>query len=266
MIHIVRKQFKVWDRASQLAFVIAIVLLVILFVIVTQLPVESRGGALAAFGGVFLVLELVILWANRGMVTAYTRAQRQFLAGDFEAARVELEGVRATGKADFKALTLLGNTYRQLGAVDQSAMILREALQLAPDQHFPLYGFGRTLLVSGAYAEAAETIRSALDRGAPPVVQAELGEALYRQGGEDQAKSALDQASQLPAVANDPPRRLMVHYLRYRLGQAEIPPIALVGEGFAYWQATAERFRHTPYGADLALDLLEFERIIRGHE
>src|SRR5690606_38892276 len=150
------------------------------------------------------------------------------------------------------ALTLLGNTYRQLGVLDQSEAVLREALSLQPNHHFPLYGFGRTLLVQGFYTEAVEAFRQALMVGAPPVAQLDAGEALYRAGETEEAGRMLQAA--LP-LSHEPHRRLMAEYLLYRLGRGDVPALTLLEKGLPYWEANAERYVHTLYGENLADDI-----------
>ena len=192
------------------------------------------------------------MWANRGMVTTYTQAQRLYLAEDFAGACALLESLRETGKADSQALTLLGNAYRQRAMLDDSETRLREALTLQPDFHFSLYGFGRTLLIQGRYAEAAQAIEKALVLGALPVVRLDAGEARYRLGHFEEAIRLLEAgiAPELEAY-----RRLMGHYLLYRMGQVVAPDAALVAAGLPYWQAQAERYRFTAYGRDLMEDI-----------
>ncbi len=257
--HVVRRQFRTWERPAQLAFVLAAALLVVMLLLVFLLPPADRPAALAAAGGVLLTLQLVILWANRGMVTPYNRAQRYYLAGEFTAARDELESERAAGTADYRTLTLLGNTYRQMGDLAKSKESLTEALQFEPNHHFPLYGFGRTLLVEGDYTAAAAALNSALAAGAPPIAQADLGEAWYRAGDQQRARAALT-AAIIPAQA-EPARALMVQYLRFRLGEGPAPEAELVDAGRAYWAATASRFAATPYGSSLMQDVLAFNQL-----
>ncbi len=90
----------------------------IALVLLIAAPPEQRSIILISFAGLLIVIEISVLWGNRGMVSAFTQAQRLYLDGDFAATRDLLESVRA--KADARALTLLGNTYRQLGQLDQS--------------------------------------------------------------------------------------------------------------------------------------------------
>jgi tetratricopeptide (TPR) repeat protein len=148
-------------------------------------------------------------------------------------------------------LTLLGNTYRQLGMLEQSRRVLYEARNNHPDHYFPLYGFGRTLLAQGHYAEAAENIALALERGAPPAVYFDLGEAHYREQNTPQAIENLHKAREYA----EPHRRLMAIYLLYQLGQSDPPDHLLVEQSIAYWQAQAELFAETPYGQALAEDV-----------
>ncbi len=203
---------------------------------------------MVSFVALLIILEISVLWGNRGMVSAFTRAQRLYLDGDFAAARDLLESIHA--KADARALTLLGNTYRQLGQLDQSERVLSEAVDKAPDHYFPLYGFGRTLLSEGRYAEAVVAIRGALELNAPPVVRVDLGEALYRLKMPEEALDVL-----ATAPTDEPHRALMVAYLLFRLGAADPPVAEVVQAGVPYWEAAAERFRHTPYGLALARDV-----------
>jgi tetratricopeptide (TPR) repeat protein len=260
LLDIFRRQFRAWDRPSQIGFLTGIVLVIVILIIALNVPQEQRGGALGAAAAVWLVTQLVVLWANRGMVTPYTRAQRHYLHEDFDAAADELEKLRVSGKADMKALTLLGNTYRQLGRLDESEAVLRSALEIAPNHHFPLYGFGRTLLMKGDYAGAVEAIGAAIEAGAPPPVAADLGEALYRAGDREAAVAALKTA--LPLVDEDPQRKLMVTYLLYETGGQPMPDRGTVNAGIAYWQALAERFRSTPYGSSLSQDVITLKQRI----
>jgi tetratricopeptide (TPR) repeat protein len=249
-----------WDRFSRSALLLAVALLLIDLFVVAFGPVEVRSSAMIGLFGLVIAIQIIILWANRGMVTPFTKAQRHYLDEDFESACEILEKLREMGKADMRALTLLGNAYRQLGALDQSEAVLREALSIQPNHHFPLYGFGRTLLVQGNYAEAAETFRRALSVGAPPVAQLDAGEALYRAGAAVEAQQMIENAL---SASQEPHHRLMAEYLLYRLGAGEIPAIALLQEGLPYWEANAERYAHTIYGQNLADDIHTMQAFMR---
>lgn len=248
----VRRDFSTWERSTRIAFVLGSVLLILALVSALLAPPEVRMPVLGGAGMLLLVIELTVLWGNRGMISAFTRAQRLYMDGDFDGALALLESVRA--KADARALTLLGNIYRQLGRLDESEAVLSEAVDKAPNHYFPIYGFGRTLLSEGRYAEAADAIQHAVELGAPSVVRGDLGEAYYRLGKRDDAVLALHDAS-----INEPHRKLMAQYLLYRMGAGGPPTVEVVEGGLAYWRATAERFRETPYGVALESDVYEMQ-------
>jgi tetratricopeptide (TPR) repeat protein len=210
-----------------------------------------RVPAVIGFFGLVIAAQIIILWANRGMVTEFTQAQRAYLAEDFDTARDLLEGQRAKSRADVRALTLLGNTYRQIGDLEQSEAILLEALNNAPNHHFPLYGFGRTLLLQGRYAEAVDALTQALDAGAPSIVLLDVGETLYRSGN---AEAAVERLRAVPAT-DEPHRALMADYLLYRLGVQAHPDAETIRAGLPYWQAAADRYLHTAYGQALTDDV-----------
>ena len=255
LIRRLRGDFRGWERSTQIAFALGGILLVVALILTLVAPPDARVLVLVGMGLLLIVLEVTVLWGNRGMLSTFTRAQRLYMAGELEAARDLMEAARP--KADARTLTLLGNTYRQLGQLHESEAVLSEAVDKAPDRYFSLYGFGRTLLSEGRYAEAADAIRRALEVGAPSVVQADLGEAYYRLNRRDDAIAALNAANAAQSGLGEPQRALMVSYLLFRLGEAEPPALEIVLSGLPYWQATAERFRETPYGAALMLDVRE---------
>ncbi|MEP7291200.1 MAG: tetratricopeptide repeat protein [Chloroflexota bacterium] len=252
-----RRDFHTWERSTRIGFGIGVILLLVALVTALTVPSEVRIPVLGGAGALLLVIEVTVLWGNRGMISAFTRAQRLYLDGDFEAALELLQAVRP--KADARALTLLGNTYRQLGRLAESEAVLSEAVDKAPNHYFPIYGFGRTLLSEGRYDEAVVSIRRALELGAPPAVQADLGEAYFRLKRADEAAAALQRAD-----ISEPHRALMVGYLLSQLSEAPPPTPDVVQAGLAYWQATAERFRDTPYGSALERDVDEMQQ--RGTE
>lgn len=257
------REFRNWDRASQMAFGIALLLLILAAVTLAVGPETVSQPALIGFVGLVIAAQAIFMWANRGMVTAYTQAQRLYLAGDFEAACALLENGRAAGKANFRALTLLGNAYRQRSLLDESETVLREALALQPDHHFSLYGFGRTLLIQGRYAEAAQVFQQALAVGAPPVAQLDAADACYRNGQLDEARRLVEAI--LPA-ALEPHQHLLRQFLLYRLAAIQAPEPAIVSAGLVYWQAQVERYRQTPYGRALADDVRMMQAIVEEAE
>lgn len=258
LISRLRHDFQVWDRSTRLAFGLGVILLLAAVIVALAAPSEARVPVLVGAGALLLVLEMTVLWGNRTMISPFTRAQRLYLDGDFGGVIDLLEPLRAKAgaKADARMLTLLGNTYRQLGRLDESKAVLSEAVDKAPQHYFTFYGFGRTLLSEGRYAEAVTALRHALDLSAPLGVQVDLAEAYFRLDALDETAAAL-RAADVESHLREPYRALMASYLRYRVGAGAPPAPELIREGLPYWQAVAERFQTTPYGAALQVDVDE---------
>jgi tetratricopeptide (TPR) repeat protein len=252
------KSFRQWERSTRIAFAIALALLLMAFILLLLDPSEVRQPALIGAVGLILATQFIFMWGNRHMVTPFTQAQRHYLAEDFHSARAILEELRVEDRADANALTLLANTYRQLGMLNESEEVVKKAIEIRPFDPFPLYGFGRTLLVKGLYKESAVILRQALEAGAPPLIHFDLGEALYRQGLVDEARNELIAAGSSP----DDFRELMRDYLLYCMGAHEKPTREVVQAGIAYWQDHAERFRQTPYGQALADDVRQMQPLM----
>lgn len=252
-LHHLLKQFQQWEITSQIGFILAILFAVVAGLVASRGDEALRDPATVGAIGSIITAQVIFMWANRNMVTPYTRAQRHYMRGEFETARDLLAKFHQREEADFKMLTLLGNTYRQLGDLNNSEQVLYEALNMQPDHYFPLYGFGRTLLSDGRYVEAAETIQKAIEYGAQDVVRFDLGEALYRAGQMDEAHRTLRAA--LDAIREEPHRLLMAHYLLWRSDEYDPPMQTLIDSGLPYWMETAGRFAHTPYGAALRQDI-----------
>ncbi len=257
LISRLRHDLAAWDRAARLAFLLSLILLIAAVILILIAPPDARLAILVGAAALLIVLEVTVLWGNRGMVSAYTRAQRLYMDGELEAARDLLEAAQqkaelAHKKSDASTLTLLGNVYRQLGRLRESEAVLSEAVDKAPNRYFSFYGFGRTLLSEGRYADAAAALARSLELGAPPGVRVDLAEAYYRLNQPQDALAALGDAA-----PSEPHRALMASYLRQRLSEAPPPAPELVREGLPYWQATAERFLETPYGEALMLDVRE---------
>ena len=252
MIHLLGafwRGLRSWERPARLALLLGAALFVPLLLLWLVGPMEWRRASLAGLCGLGLGLQVVFLWAQRGLLSDWSRAQQLYLDGEFEAACELLEGRRSAGRADQRMLTLLGNALRQRGMLAQSETVLREALAQRPGQAFPLTGLARTLLADGRYADAVEVLREALGAGAPDVVRLDLGEALYHAGKHEEAREALQTGL---AVSEEPGRRLIGQYLLYQLGAADPPDAQLRREGRLWLEAQAQRFAHREYGRALA--------------
>lgn len=253
------RSFRSWEHSSQIAFLSALILMLVTFFVLIYGPLDLRQPALIGFLGLLFGTQIIFMWANRGMVTPYTQAQRLYLAEDFVGARAILEDLQATDKADVSALTLLANTYRQLGMLEESERVVKKAIEIRPFDHFSLYGFGRTLLVTGRYAEAAGAITQALEAGAPSIVYLDLGESLYRSGQPEASREALETVH---GTTQESFRALMTVYLLYRMGAGGKPSHELLEAGLPYWREIVKRFQHTPYGQTLAADVQDMQRLL----
>ncbi len=246
------RQFQRWEVTAQIGFVLAI-LLAVLALITAQTLAAVRVPALIGGIGALFTAQLIFMWANRGMVTSFTTAQRHYLQGEFNETIAILEALRTADEADFKALTLLGNTYRQLGDLAKSEAILYEAINIKPNHYFPLYGFGRTLLSKGCYAEAVEAYQKALALGAPLSTHFDLGESLYRADQFEDAKKNLLLVTDMRDA--EPYRVLMAMYLLHQLGEPFPLTPEQIDEGLPYWQMQAELFSDTVYGQVVKRDI-----------
>jgi tetratricopeptide (TPR) repeat protein len=253
--HIIR----VWDTSVKSGLVLALVLLVGIFAVAGSAPESIRFVLLFSAALVFIVAQGIIMWGNRTMLAPYTQAQHQYLAGDFAAARDTLrayldERAQQGKKPDANTLTLLGNTYRQMGQLDESLQTLTLALQIAPTYHFSLYGLGRTLLTRGEYAQASQVFHQALTNYAPDVVWLDAALTHYLLDERQQAYEALALARQKQPQLAEPHRQLMMLFLLKTLSdeQPDVPTMRdWVTTGLPFWEAEAERYTHTPYGQAL---------------
>jgi tetratricopeptide (TPR) repeat protein len=254
-------RFRSWESSTRIGFITAFLLLVLTFLLLLYGPLPMRQPALIGVIGLVFALQIIFMWGNRNMVTPFTQAQRRYLAEDFAGARAILELTLDNSKPDVSSLTLLANTYRQLGLLDESEEIVKKALALRPFDHFPLYSFGRTLLIMGRYTQAIEVFRQALEAGAPLIVRFDLGESLYRQS---QISEAIAVLKTVHDSGHEPFRVLMTAYLLYQAGAGQSPSPDLLESGLPYWVDLARRFGHTPYGQLLAVDIEGLRRLVEG--
>ena len=254
------KQIPKWDKPSQTALSLAVLFLVAMIGVMIFGSDDIRQPAMIGFVGLIIVIQVIFLWGNRTLVTAYTQAQRHFLQGDFENARQTLESEVAENHENFEYLTLLGNTYRQLGKLSQSEKILRQAVQLAPNHHFPAYGLGRALLAQGEFQEAMKYLKDALKMGAPPNVTFDIGHTLYHAGKPNEAMNYLQES--LEFIGKEPHRLLMAQWLLYLQGLYEHPSDAIIQDGLPYWQEVAQRLSKTPYGLSIQFELDKLSMLV----
>jgi tetratricopeptide (TPR) repeat protein len=248
-------QFRAWDTSAKIALLLAICILLPILGVIRQTTGETRNAFLFAFALLVLVIQGIILWGNRHLVTPYTQAQQLAAKGDFIAARDMLlahqTDLEKNGKRlNAKSLTLLGNMYRNLGNLVQSEAVLRQAVAQQPGDYFPLYGLGRTLLVLGHFDESLTFIQKSVEYGAPSGVQCDIGFIYYCRADTAAAKRAFQTVL---TDSSEVYRRLLAQFLLYHQHNpdANPPDQALLVAGLPFWEAEAQRYAHTPYGQAL---------------
>ncbi len=247
------RQFQQWEPTAQIGFGLASLMMIPFAIVARTGPEGIRLPATVGVIVLVIVSQGIFMWANRGMVTTLGRAQRDYRNGDFEAAVGVLESLRNDENADYRVLTLLGNTYRQLGQLEESEAVLYEAVNISPDHYFPHYGFGRTLLIGGHYQEAISHFEQALEYAAPSGVRFDLGEALYRYGD---FASALEQFRLVQGVKNiEDYRLLMAVYVLCKAQESAPPDSDLIESGLPYWKNVARLYADTLYGEAVLRDI-----------
>ncbi|MDZ4763701.1 MAG: hypothetical protein SGI73_04055 [Chloroflexota bacterium] len=260
LIRQIVKSYSTWDRPTQIALLAAVGLFIPTVIVALIAPDGVRPFAWFGAGMLLLTAQIAVMWGSRGMVGVTTLAQRAYLAGDLARARMLLEQLRTSGSADFRALTLLGNVYRQEARLDESLTVLYEAIDKVSDHPFPFVGIGRTLLSMGEYIPAAVAFEQALAFEAPDSVWVDLAEGYFRLDRADDARAALDKSV---SALSEVHMALMAAYLRYRLGVGNRPPKDLIETGMIFWRAAAVRFAHTSYGVALADDIRVLDELIQ---
>jgi len=212
--------------------------------------VAAWGGSTALMGGVLVVatwLQLSALFLRRPPSGVFPQAQQHFMAGEYAEAAALL-----ADQPDAQSQTLRGNALRQLGDLAQSEAVLRAVVAQHPQDHFPLYGLGRTLLAKGDFAAAAQYIGQALQHGGRKTMRVELALAYYLSGADDAARENAAQSARLLAL--EPYRVWMANYLLFKLADDPKAPalLARTAPAIAYWEAEAGRFSGTPYGEHLS--------------
>jgi len=243
------KQFRSWERLAQLSFIMALLLAIPALILSLTGDETIRGYAVISLMASLFVAQLIFLWANRGMVNDYTRAQRHFLRGEFMQTVTILKSHLQNHPKDVQAMTLLGNTYRQQGDLEASHAILLEAVNIQPMNYFPLYGFGRTLLVAGQFSEAITTFQKTLKAGGHAITYFDIGEAAYFGGDIPTAQEALLRG--LTEGGGDENRVWMANALLAQLENNTLPPLSDASR--VYWLAQADLFKNTPYGRAIKL-------------
>ncbi|MEM9950610.1 MAG: tetratricopeptide repeat protein [Chloroflexota bacterium] len=256
LINLLREVPK-WDRPSQLALTIATILLIIdLVILSTQDNLQTP--ALIGAVGLILAIQAIFMWGNRNLVTPVTQAQRQMLAGNFQGAVNTLtEYINTEEHHDLDALVLLGNAYRNLGNLEDSEKYLLQALDRRVDNHFALYGLAKTALAKGDYPFAIDHFKEALANDGHKTIHFDLALAYFKVGD---PRRTVNHLQQLPTL-DEPYRNLFVAYMQSEIGQSH-DELHQYADGLVFWQAEADRFKHTPYGQSIAQDVNQLEKML----
>lgn len=245
------KEIPQWNRASQLALALAVLLLLIAVGTLATVP-QLKTYAMISLIGLLLAIQAIVMWGNRRLVSPYTQAQRHFIAGDFQqVVGILKDYIKTEDHPIIDSFVLLGNAYRNLGQLHESEAVLRLALARRKDYHFALYGVGKIRLAKGDYAEAVRQFEAALENGASPSIRFDLAHALLRAG---QETAALRLFAELPDdQANY--RELFKRYVLHITENQPCPDYQLIQVGLPFWQAEVQRFAQTPYGQALQHDV-----------
>ena len=237
-----------WDAPSKLALGMAVSLVVLNIGVMVAVP-SLRPATYAALLLLVLMIQFIALWGNRHLTKPITQAQRHYLRGAFSEVIDLLQPLRLAQTASIEELTLLGNTYRQLGDLEHSQEILSEAIDKAPNRAFPLYGMGKTMTWLGDFEGAVLYFLRAEQSDPNGVPALDVCEALYRVGRTAEARQRL---AQVQAERLRPEGWVMYRLLCYHLLDESISVEATVFEdGLAYWQGMLTRFPKSAYSASL---------------
>ncbi len=212
------REFPAWERAPQWSLVLALAALVGCVLVIVAGPGELRLAAVIGAFGSLVVMQAAILYSYRHMVNDLALAQRAYLDGDYDETIRLLEASRASGRARWRELTLLGMAYRHQGRLDDSLSAIEAALVFAPDYNYPQYALGRTLLERGDYPAAASAFEKAIAEGAPLEANLDLADARWRAGDADRARAALSALGDTP-LSDEPQRALLAAVLRWHGGR-----------------------------------------------
>ena len=249
--HVLRR-FPDWDRASKLSLALALFLLICLLALGFGGPAQLQFPARIGAFGCLLTAQLLFFWGNRRSVSPYHQAQRQYMQGEYEAARAILEAMPRGTRQSVDALILLGHCYRQLGQFESAGAAIDHALELKPGYHYALFAKGKLSLVSGSFVEAARELAEASEAGAPDVTLFELGQAAWMAGDEDAARLHLRRF--LMADSDEEAKIMLSRHYLHAMGAGEANPQSKP-HLIQHWRDAAERYADTAYGAVLQRDI-----------
>lgn len=237
--------------------VLLVVALVLLLALVFSGPANARFGGAVGLVALLVTVQIAILFYRPSDRSPFGAARAAFIAGDFAAAAAQLEALVAA-KPSARGYTLLANTYRALGRLDEARTAIEQALVLRPRNPYARYGLGRIELAEGNFEGAAQQFDAALQAGSPTNVACDLGYAEYFAGNREAALRTLGKTTRLLRL--EAYRLWLTNLILYLSftdktkvnAQTALANLRAAAEGRAYWEAEAARHSATAYGEALA--------------
>jgi tetratricopeptide (TPR) repeat protein len=142
-----------------------------------------------------LGMALGAVESGRGYARAHAvLAMAHLQHGDREKALQEASLAVELGPADPESHRALAQAYETNGDMAQAIAQLRKAADLQPDLWLPHYELAKALLRSEEYGDAITSFKRALALRPKATILAGIGEAYYRLGEDDEARTYLEQS------------------------------------------------------------------------
>ena len=148
-----------------------------------------------------VLLSLVLLQAAYAQESLLERGIAEYNKENYEAALPHLEGAYKENKSDFKTLSYLGFTQRELNNNAEAARYFKEALAIDPKAGELQYLLADALYRLGKYEDALGVIESSRQDVLQPQFNLLKGETCLKLGKRAEALTALNKAKELdPAL------------------------------------------------------------------
>ncbi len=249
-------RLRTMDRRLIISGTLAFIAALLLLLLSVAGPPEARLWMALGLILLLVIVQVIMLFFRPPDRSAFGLAREAFMAGDFAAAADQLEKlvvIRPTARG----YTLLGNTYRQLGRMQDSHAAIEHALQLRSNDAYALYGMGRLELAQGNFENASDWFDKALKAGAPGNVASDLGYAEYFLGNWEEALRILQKTTRIMRL--EPYRVYLTNAILYALIRDKSSEAAKIASsnlqsatsGAAYWEAEIARHPDGAYAAAL---------------
>jgi tetratricopeptide (TPR) repeat protein len=180
-----------------------------------------------------------------------------------------LERSIATGKETVEVLTLLARGYAYSGQYSRAHGMIDRAAELYPDSAVPYRMLGQIFLLEGGDDQAIAALQSAIERDPSALHWADLGLALLFAGREDEARPALEKASQEPLPTAEA-LRVYYHLMDLYAEAGDAPKAASAAakmvsarEGLSAWQYELGAVKGTGYGQRLTREIQAITKALK---